>query len=1363
MSTCFLLADNNSARNRATVKLKVKEVVRCRAVGKCKIKTKLRANITKTVPLKLKLSSTSKFKTFKLDTLALASKFKISSKINGKVSGTLNSSTFFLPIAGVNVKYTDKFNCKPEVTPKLRRFEPNQKLYPTADVDTELNGNFFVNERLGPTCYSSIDEGVSVENLGTVISDDKHTFIQPSSLYTDGTFRYICQVSRPTSTPKTTYLYIRASAPINNYGSSVPPTYKLYDILLRDSAGDTAVEYNDIFVRGDADYSDVQNRNFTTYVTDSKINNFLLGASNPNFPLLTTSSVVVTQSGDTVTTQSGDSITPTQQYNEYTLEFKLDIICEDKSFSEGFNSGYEDKSCNVNFIQDSDNDYLAIDGAPIGTQSKFYNINPSNHIRITALEIANSGSSFGFGLQDFVNLVIDTQTSGQRLSREILPAKIELSDYSNDIYPNITENLWSSSDSLSDNTTASGCKDLVDILRVRDSNKHITLDSTTVAESGKILLKFAHEPPKPFNRYVNGAFNIGFNSPDKEFDYAGYKRTTEVDSYFDIDNVFLKVIAKKAANTSGFYLDVVGYSDDRFLAVTPQEGGFLQNIDGVGSIPLVSGTSPTDEFGISSESISDKGDIFVRTNLINDGGDHHLVDQSAAAHVDSTEFTEYLVPLKIYEQSLNNTGHNFSISSYFEHLYLDICPIPTGASIAYIALVVSYKPSNALPLHTLGYGGVELGSENTRLFTAARHLDDNPNNTGPSYAPLSTINNIPQGYSFDDTLKTNYSRRWRNADGLVAIGPFDFNQFDFSFFNPQLSKPFFGGYFSFNDDVGNDIISEDMRDLITLQGSYVGNYDKVQNVGMRFTSSSLFNDPTNHTTIDWTSINGYQNDPLYGQIADAFDNAIRVSGDLGYISFPTFDLSDGCAIFVRFSPDVSMSGVDYNLYNSGVIFSKYDAGNDLEIALGYENGYLTAYATDDANNLITIQDSIPYSDYTYPLSAVVTYNNNGDSKLSLYTDNEKDSYGFNRLRAESNTFTITQGLSDLTFGYSRGEDVGFNGFITDIAISAPSTQIEYIPLAFNPSIFLDSIHTKYWAVDEVSSSEETVLVTQSGQTLTTQSGDTLVYEYASIRDTNKAWSYVDKDLNKWHLGSFNICEFDLSFDRFTSRYGKDYIVHRIKSDGAAYSSYADIAAPSGVDFDTSYHTQVENDMLRFYLDGKPESFASPNVLYGIRPRITNSFVRGYSIFEEAFVVDTVIDHVTYNDIVWDNGELGLKLIVSLYTKNKDNPETPYHNIGLINRSIHYLEPSGCIHKISSRFSFDDLFNEDSEGWSEFDQRLNKSELIDDKYLSKDVQDMFLQYDLIYPSGSAYDASTSIYGITVTLTEALHKARTIDNL
>ena len=49
-----------------------------------------------------------------------------------------------------------------------------------------------------------------------------------------------------------------------------------------------------------------------------------------------------------------------------------------------------------------------------------------------------------------------------------------------------------------------------------------------------------------------------------------------------------------------------GFSDDRLLNVTSAIGGFLQNASGYGTIPTFSGYNPTDEFGISAESISDQ-------------------------------------------------------------------------------------------------------------------------------------------------------------------------------------------------------------------------------------------------------------------------------------------------------------------------------------------------------------------------------------------------------------------------------------------------------------------------------------------------------------------------------------------------------------------------------------------------------------------------------------------------------------------------------------------------------------------------------------------------------------------------------------
>lgn len=1326
--TCFLLSNNNSASMNGV--FAVSSSIKANVVGRAKLRSqsKLKAHITKSISFSSNLVVDTKLKVKRLDTIALHSKLKSSGNVKSKLSGIISQTANVSSESSISILHTDKLGAYSQHLKNIHGFAPNNKLYPIGDISNELDGNFFVNEYRQPECYSSIDEGVAVGNyhenfqVSTPTSDEHLTFITPSSLYTSGSFRYVCEVTRPTSTPVHSFLCFRAAAPTKNYASQIPPTYRIHNIFLKDPNDKTIIQYRDFVVRGDSNFDNYKEHNYTTYVSSSLVNATNLNFDDPNYP-----SLDITDS-------------------PYTLSFDVEIRCEDISFSDRFSEGYEQRACRLNdpFIADSGNNYLAFDGSPLSSQSLYYQINPSHHIRITAIEILNSGTPEGWlNARSSMDLNIAVPEKGNRITRSILPNKIELYNYNNEIYPTVnddpplSQNLWVNNDNSLDNTTASGCSDIVKILRLKEDEEYITLNYTSISSSGKLLLKFAHEPPRPVEKFIRGAFNIGFNSPNREFDYASFGQTQEVDSFFNIDEIFLSVIAKKDPASPDYTIDVVGYSDDKLLASTPQIGGFLQNIEGVGSEPLVSGFYPSNELAISAESISDKGEFLVRSALQNAGGDHYLVaqyaDMSGSTQISSTEFEEYIIPLKIYKDSLNNYGHNCSLSSYFEHLYVDICPLPSGASIAHIALLATYPPSNAMTLYTLGYKDLEIGSADAKLFTSESKSTDPHYNRGPSYGPISQIENIPHAYTFNETFKQNYSRRWRNVDGLVAVGPFDFNSFDFSFYNPQLPKPFFGGYFSFNDDSGNNIISEPMLDLETVDGLYVGTYNKVSNIGLRFNTSSLFSHSTSYTTIDWTDNPNYTSDPLYGKIADAFDNAVRVNSNNGYISFPHFEMPSGCAIVVRFSPDVSMSGVSHNYYNSGIIFSKHDAGKDVEIALGYTNGFLTAYSTDSNGNPIVIYDDKPYYEYAYPLCAIVTYNNNNNGRLSLYTDDELNSFNFERLRAASDEYEIVQSDSSLTFGYSHGGDVGVDAFITDIAISAPSTQIINVPLSFNPSSFLDSIHNKYWEVGE-----------------------------SYTQDTNKAWSYIDKNLDDWHLGDFNICEFNLAFDRFTSRFGKDFITHRVKNDGIAYQNKTDISLPSNVDSESSYHTQIENDMLRLPLSPKNNSFASLNVMENIRPRIANSFVRGYHIFEEAFVVDTVLEHVTYNDIIWNDGNVGPKLVVSLYTPSKNNPDMPYQNMGLINRSIHYLEPSGCIHKISSKFSFDDLFDQDGEDWYLFDQRLNPSEL-DNKYLARDIDEMFLQYDIVYPSGEPYDSSITIYGTTITLTEALHRARTINNL
>jgi hypothetical protein len=113
-------------------------------------------------------------------------------------------------------------------------------------------------------------------------------------------------------------------------------------------------------------------------------------------------------------------------------------------------------------------------------------------------------------------------------------------------------------------------------------------------------------------------------------------------------------------------------------------------------------------------------------------------------------------------------------------LYFDIYPIPSGASIASAKLVVKYRPSNALTIHTVAHANDnESITREMKLFPAApKNTNDLLDLVGVS-GRYSLINNIPHGFGYDATLKTNYSRRWRGVDGNVVDGPFNQNQFKF--------------------------------------------------------------------------------------------------------------------------------------------------------------------------------------------------------------------------------------------------------------------------------------------------------------------------------------------------------------------------------------------------------------------------------------------------------------------------------------------------------------------------------------------------------------------------------------------------------
>jgi hypothetical protein len=1283
-------------------KISIKKLARC----------KLRANNTVYHNAQTNLSTKSNFRKVASHLIGVKSSVKCSSSIKNrnthhvnliglKTQDNFNINSFLIvsgvfharlsSVATLETNYTDKLGGSVKDFDIYTNSRCLEKLYPIEDVVNEG----FIDKNFNTTdLYSSIDEGILSKE-----TDGLTSYIQPSSIYTIGQFTYKFRVSSPLIRPQNSLLLIRASAPFKNYASNTAPLYRFSNIRFEDPSGNLIIKYKDFTVRGDADY-DTEYVNFATYITEPEINNAALNFWNDKY------------------------LVPSSGINDYnTINLDISAECLDDPFNEGFDIGYEENICNLKCEENvcDPNDFVL-----------------TNNLRITAIEVCNSGSLIPYNAS-YCPIYTETVKEGFKLTRNIRPSRFLASTHTNNIFPD-TESIWTYTDPEEvdfDNTTESGSSKLLDIVRRTQSN--VRLDYSSIEDSGKLHLVFSHERPPEIFGYRDGAFSFSTNVDSSDFNMARYSRFTH-DHFFTVDKIELKVIARKAPGSRDYALDVVGYSDDRLLNITSDIGGFLQNDDEdfivATEFEIVSGIKTIDDLGISSEAISDKYQFFVNDLPPNSGGDHYWLTNRPL--IDSTSFKEYTIPLKIYEDRVDlGKSTDYSMSSYFEKLFLDIYPIPSGAQIAEIYLTVYYKPSNALMMHTIGQPqNDELARRDVLLFPTASNqlLSENKNSILSeqdveiiidTYSSGSLIENIPHAFSRDITLKTNYSTRWKSVLGKVVAGPFDPLAFDFSFYNPEMYTPFINGFFSFNQDnkfnffvtFDDELIVDQTDDpIITIQeyenfnimpdysfekrrlpsvkiGEYISNYDNIENRGLRFVSDSLFNESTLYKTIDWTSISGYENHELKGRISDNFENAVRVSGDLGYIKFNGEGLptESGFAVYLRFSPDISMSGEGYNLWNSGVLFNK---GSDF--SLEYNDGKLTAKCLDINNNVVSIQDSNHYYNYYYPLSVMVSYNEN-DNKLRLYT---------NDLVATSDEVFISSSNDDLIFGTS------VNAFITNIGISTT----------------IDSS-----GINILSGGETDKRLKQQ--------------LYSEFLD-NTLFSYINKNNNDWKLGDYNLCSFNHEFSRFTIRPSNDFIYHQLLSDGNAYSTIVNENLPEGFDANKlSYHSQIENDFIRFSLSDSSQN----QPFYFADKRICKTLPRGYQFEKEAIAVDTIIQYETHDDIVWEDGNVGPKLIVSLYSPAKEPKSYPTFNYGLVNRDIHYLKPSGCWKKITSSFDFNKLIDS-SEPWSKF----NTEKYLDEfnhSYYSKDIDDMFLQYDIVYPSGKPFHSSLRIHNANVRLKNA----------
>ena len=1255
----------------------------------------------------------------------------------------------------------------------FKEYECLEKLYPSGDLELDAGMKGFVDRNLeSGNLYASIDEGVIVGDdyhkhlgLGSVISDDAASWITPNSFHTEGTFQYKSELTNFHIRPDETRIRFRASAPLANYESRIAPIYKLQNIKFSDPSGNLMVQYDDIEILGDVDYTnDATFGNFATYSLKPKTNIFT----------------------DQYDWQRRDK-PHTDDLTGYQLSFEVKVTPRDDAFDPGFDEGFEEDYV-MHLSYASGDDYLALDGAPLATQDQSL-INPTKGIRISAIEICNSGGSWLSAFtrprrEDYFNLFLDVPSKGRRLEKKILPSffAIAESGTNSGIWPAVSS-IWNHKNEptdlvLGNNLDVCGSEQIVKALQTDSSLDYAELHTTGPhLDSGKLIMKFGYGNGA-VNEIVKGAFGCAFDqttcpiwfNPSGAFNTETKSPAGFDNNYLEIESITLKVKAKKAVDSRDYVLDVVGWSDDRLLNVTKAPSGFLQNPNSVqingdiissdGTHPVVSGfDSNDDDLALSTRSLSEREKYHETSGNL--GGDHYSLTNYPV--VNSTEFQDYEIPLKIYPDDVElGLSRNYNVSSMLEHLFLDIYPLPSGAAIASAHLLVRYAPQAALKLSVQGgecIGKIQDGRSEGKIFPTTKQSNDSIINAGSGYNPLSTIQNIPHAYTTPSSIKSNYSRRWRGLEGTVQ-GAFDTDQFSFGFNNPLLEFPFLSGFYNFDYVEGKYVKSRTLGDGYGgVSGLFNATPERYKNVGWRFKSQNIFdsNAPSltsSYRTSDWTSYIGSQHE-LYGHIADAFDNIVRVSGHNKNINFGNVDASGGFSVFARFTPDVDVSGTSYDLFQSGVLFSKWSSPSDMDFALGYDDGYLCGYAKATDGTVVSVKDTVKYSGYQYPLSVILTYNDHESEKLKLYTDNELHSGVWNTLRASSSEFTKHANNADLIVGHSDGSGVGMNMLLSEFGISTYTSGV----YGSGTNIVQTNADATYKQVTAQKFLENhRVKFFEPGE--------------PSDNDTYKLWDYVNEDTYAdWNLGGFQHCEFGIGFASLSSRpgkrTGKDLISFHLRSSGIPYQNQDDIdltSWPSTVSSGVSYHTQIENDFLRFHLSDTTDNF------YSVAKRITKDLPHGYVFADEALVVDTIIEHRSSGTIEWPECQpttfhlcsehrhshkdhfSGPRLIVSLYTKKKDPYWTPNEsNWGLINRAIHYVDPSSCMMKLSSKFDYHNLTDE-SEKWALFPQEPRLTEFTE-KYYSQDVDDMFLQYDLVYPSGGPFDSNIDVHSAHVRMDDA----------
>lgn len=1203
--------------------------------------------------------------------------------------------------------------------------------------------------------FSSVDEGVFIGGdyrVGDVrISDDVSSYIQASSVNTEFEGSVKFEVTRPLSVPYDTRLRIRLSGPVENFESQISPKFYFSNIRFDDPSGNLIVKYEDFDFVGDSDQYR-EDPGYTTYSLApvlNKTNQFQWQSGYPSF----------------------------DEPSGYTLSF--DVYSEDRgrpygplsAFTTGFEGDLDPRAGEALFDQ-----FYAVSG-----------YNPS--LRISAIEIYNSGRPVPFR-EMFLNCLVQGQPTGKRFERIIKPTFFFENDFDTTIYPELsgltTASGWFWEDSTYEynNQTCEGAKELLEIIRSESSGNWITSNSAAnYQDSGKLILKFGLEGGDDYYLYDPGEFNSAFASifnrwfdPVEKIFKREEREYPAQDSFFEFDRIVMRVLANKNADARDYSLDFVGYSNDCLMNSTSPTGGFLQNVSGEfvynyvtesldeyypqGNIPTFSGFNPIDDLGLSTEAISDKVQYY-ETNLTNNAGsDHYAISNYPV--VSGTDFRWYEIAIQVYDDDVElGRSRNYSLSSLLEELYVDLYALPSGANIAAIELAVRHKPAAGMELRTAGGPNkrVSEGRSESSFYPVARSGNDDVFNAGSGYQPLSLIEDIPHAYGSPSTIKTNYSRRWRGAYG-IGLGAFDTRQFTYAYDRGRkLKRPLLGSFINWDaiEDsaptevkLNSQFAWENQSAFLVENGTPVSP-ELYENYGARFKSQDMFTTllpgwSSDYRTADWTALtNGlldYTQDPLYGKIYDGYDRITRF-GNKTSAFFESVNVASGAAFYVRFIPDASVSGANQqNFFDFSSIASLDLLGNPSETGLfiGYSGGYLFASGENLSSHTVCT-DSLPFDAYSYPLSVLVTYSENLDQKIRIYTDNENSEGDFTHLRATSDAIELPDTDEYFRVGYGQSLASGLPMLVSEFGFSHMIDSVSGANVVSSDSVlndkqitaetFFNNIRQKFWNPGE-----------------------------SYHNDTTKFWSYIDENTAispsaDWYLGAFRACEFNWQYDSMNNQQvGKRYynpdeddqLHFYISHDGSAYSP--DVPMPSAVNSGVAYHSQIENDFLRFPLSDTADNF------YSTDKRVAKSLPRGYNFRESALVVDTVYEHKSSGLIQWSDcvDESGPKLIVSLYTKNQE----PYYqtdepNWGLVNRKAHFIAASSCVEMFQSTFTYND-YCDDSEEWALFPEERKLTENTE-KYFSDDIDDMFVQIDLVYPSGPAFTSELDIHAIHVRTEEA----------